>query len=221
MSTVLYDPIKTMSKITDSVIVGFSTGKESLVVLDLCKKYFKNVYAYFRYAVPNLSFQEKTLSWYENKYNIEILRLPGTSVCEFFHYGTFRPSDDTFPIISDTDLLNYVRIKSGYWWVANGERIDDSLQRRAMIKHSGTIYEKGGRFYPVAMWKKREIYDYIKFKHLYLGPDSRELGYSMRLLTPKGLSFVYDKYPEDFEKVIKLYPLAEAMVKREKEYGQK
>ena len=83
MSTVLYDPIKTMSKVTDSVLVGFSTGKESLVTLDLCCRYFKRVQPYFLYSVPDISFQERTLQWYENKYGFKVIRLPGESLPVF------------------------------------------------------------------------------------------------------------------------------------------
>lgn len=221
MSTVLYDPIKTMSKVTDSVLVGFSTGKESLVTLDLCCRYFKRVQPYFLYSVPDISFQERTLQWYENKYGFKVIRLPGTNVSEFFHYGAFRRPDYTFPIVSVNDILHYLRVETDIWWVACGERMDDSIQRRAMIKHSGTIYTQGGRFYPVAAWKKKEIYDYIKFKKLYLGADSKALGHSIRMLHPDGLKFVKDNYPEDYKKVINLYPFAEASLKREEEYGEK
>ena len=91
MSTVLYDLVKTQSKITDSVIVAFSGGKESIVVLDLCFKYFKHVQPYYMYICPNLSFQDKMIKWYENKYDTEIIQIPHMQVCEFFHYGSFRP----------------------------------------------------------------------------------------------------------------------------------
>ena len=215
MSTVLFDSIKTMSKVTDSVIVGFSTGKESIVTLDLCFKYFKRVQPYFLYSVPNVSFQERTLNWYEKKYGCEVIRLPGTAVCEFFHYGSFRRGDPTFPIVSIGDIHKYLRIKTGIWWVACGERIDDSIQRRAMILNSGTIDPRGGRFYPVARWKKSEIYDYIKHEKLYLGADSKMLGHSIRMLHPDGLMFLKEHYPQDLQKLLRLYPFAEASIKRE------
>ena len=64
-----------MSKVTDSVIVAFSGGKESVVTLDLCSRYFKNIKAFFMYIVPDLSFQERTLEWYEKRYQIEIMRI--------------------------------------------------------------------------------------------------------------------------------------------------
>ena len=68
MSTVLYDPIKTQAKVTSSVIVAFSGGKESIVTLDLCFRYFKKVVPFFMYICPDLSFQNKTIEWYEKKY---------------------------------------------------------------------------------------------------------------------------------------------------------
>lgn len=61
MSNLLFDPIKTQSRVTDSVIVAFSGGKDSIVTLDLCSRYFKKIYSFFMYLVPNLEFQERML----------------------------------------------------------------------------------------------------------------------------------------------------------------
>lgn len=112
MSTVLFDPIKTMSRITDSVTVGFSGGKESIVVLDLCMKYFKNVHVFFEYMVPGLSFEERTIRWYEKHYGINILRFPCEDASEYFHYGVFTRPDSTFPHVSETDVYNYMMMGS-------------------------------------------------------------------------------------------------------------
>lgn len=215
MSTVLYDPLKTMSKVTDAVIVAFSGGKESIVTLDMCFKHFKKVQPFFMYIAPGLSFQERTLEWYEKKYQTEIIRIPHMDVSEFFHYGSFREPDLSFPIISINDIYKYVRIKSDIWWIAAGERINDSIVRRAMMKKSGSIDVQRGRFYPVSAWKKQEILDYIKFHGLYLSPDSKKLGFSFRSLDGKELSAIKQLFPDDYQKILHLYPFAEAGVKRE------
>ena len=45
MSNLLFDPIKTQSRVTDSVIVAFSGGKDSIVTLEyalgILKKYIR------------------------------------------------------------------------------------------------------------------------------------------------------------------------------------
>lgn len=221
MSTVLFDVIKTQSKVTDSVIVAFSGGKESIVTLDLCFRYFKNVKPFFMYICPNLSFQERTLAWYEKKYQTEIIRLPHMDVSEFFHYGSFRNPDFTFPIISINDIYQYVRLKTDTWWISAGERIDDSIVRRAMMKKSGSIDVQRGRFYPVSAWKKKEIMQYIKYHGLYLSPDSRKLGFSFRSLDGNELLMLKNEFPDDYQKILHLYPFAGAGVKRAEEYGKK
>lgn len=221
MSTALFDPIKTQSKVTDSVIVAFSGGKESIVTLDLCCKHFKNVKAFFLYIVPDLSFQEKTISWYENKYDIQITRLPHMETSQLFKYGCFRKEDYTIPIISINDIYKYVRLKNEMWWVAAGERINDSIVRRAMMKKSGSVDVQRGRFYPVINWNKREILDYIKFHKLYLGTDSRAMGHSWKGLLGEDMLFLKENLPDDYEKVLKIYPFAAGLAKRCEIYGKK
>lgn len=221
MSTVLFDTIKTQAKVTDSVLVGFSGGKDSVVTLDLCFRYFKTVQPFFMYIVPNLEFQERTLRWYEDRYETEIIRLPHFDTSNFMRYGSFREPDETVPIISINDIYHYLRVKTGIWWIAAGERISDSIVRRAMIKHSGSIDAQRGRFYPISGWKKSEVLDYIKFKRLYLGRDSRDLHFSFKSLAGDELLFVKEHYPSDYQKILRLYPYAGAAVERKLAYGKK
>lgn len=191
------------------------------MTLDLCFRYFKTVKPFFMYICPDLSFQERQLEWYEKKYQTEIIRLPHMDVSEFFHYGSFRPPDYTFPIISINDIYNYVRLTTDLWWIAAGERIDDSIVRRAMMKKSGSIDEQRGRFYPVSAWKKSEILHYIKHHNLRIGADSKKLGFSFCSLAGYELVEIKKLFPDDYQKILRLYPMAEAGVKRFEAYGKK
>ena len=157
MSNLLFDPIKTQSRVTDSVIVAFSGGKDSIVTLDLCSRYFKKIYSFFMYLVPNLEFQERMLRWYENKYNVNIIRIPHFETSELLKYGSFTLPDYDMNIVNINDVYEYMRQITGAFWIAAGERAKDSIIRNAMIKNSGSIDEKRGRFYPIAWWNKTQV----------------------------------------------------------------
>lgn len=220
MSSIMFDPVKTQSKVTDAVLVGFSGGKDSICTLDVCMRYFDKVQPFFFYLCPGLEFQEETLSWYERRYGVEIIRMPHFEVSNFMRYGSFREPDFNVPIISITDEYNYMRLQTGITWIAAGERIGDSIVRRAMIKNSGTIDVKRGRFYPIANWTKKEVLHYIKMKKLKLPRDSKGLGFSFKSLDGRELAYVKQVYPSDYEKIISLYPYAGAAVERFERYAQ-
>lgn len=220
MSSLMFDPIKTQAKVTDAVLVGFSGGKDSIATLDLCMRYFDRVQPFFLYLCPGLEFQEETLHWYERRYGCEIIRLPHFEVSNFMRYGSFREYDPNVPIIGITDEYNYLRLQTGITWIAAGERINDSIVRRAMIKNSGTIDMKRARFYPIANWTKREVLQYIKHHKLKLPPDSKKLGFSFKSLDGRELAYIKQAYPQDYERILKVYPYAVAAVERFDRYAQ-
>lgn len=220
MDSSRYDPIRTMAKMTDEVIVAFSGGKDSIVVLDMCMRYFKRVVPFFMYYVPRLSFQERQLQWYEQKYGIQIERLPHFELSSLLHCGAFRNEDLDVPIVGLTDIYEWMRNKYGIYWVAAGERSADSVIRGAMIKKSGSIDAVRGRFYPVAWWTKQEILQYIKLKKLYLAADSRRLGTSFDGVTTHSLMMLKEHFPTDYEKALRLFPLCEGAIMRYQVYGK-
>lgn len=220
MSTALFDPIKAQAKVTDAVLVGFSGGKDSIVTLDLCTRFFKRVQPFFMYICPDLEFQEKTLRWYEEKYGVEIIRIPHFDTSNYMRYGSFREFDFSVPEVDINDTYDYLRGKTGIHWICAGERIADSTIRRAMIKNVGSIDAKRGRFYPIANWTKHDVLKYIKLRNLKLPSDSKRLGFSFRSLDGKQLAAIRDMYPDDYEKILKLYPFAGAAVERYERYGK-
>ncbi len=214
MSTVLFENIKTASLITDKTIVFLSGGKDSVVTLDLCVKFFKHVDIVFMYLVDGLSFCEAVLKYYEDRYGIGIIRVPHFMTSEFMRYGVLRQHDLDVPVISPKDVYNYAREITGTYWISAGERTADSIVRNAMIKQSGSIDSKRGRFYPVAHWNKKEIMAYIKRNRLKVSPESSSLGYSLRSLMPRDMAMIKKHYQDDYERIRRWYPLVEASVKK-------
>lgn len=219
MSTLLFDPIKTHSTMTRDINVAFSGGKDSIVTLDLSMRYFDNVRPFFMYLVPGLEFQENTLRKYEKYYDVEILRVPHPDLADFMRYGTFRPADFSVPHIKMKDVYSHVRQETGIAWISAGERINDSLVRRAMIKNSGTVDFKRFRMFPLAYWDKYEVMTYIRRKKLVLPRDSAELGFSFSSLSGEELSKIKQVFPKDYERILEYFPLAEVSVYRYKKYG--
>lgn len=212
--SILFDPIKAQSRVNDSVIVAFSGGKDSCVVLDLCCRYFKNVSAFFMYQIPNLSFQESAIKYAERRYGIEIDRIPHFELSEFMAYGAFRKEDYSVPIIGMNDVYKYMRVQKDTWWIAAGERISDSIVRRAMMKKSGCIDEGRGRFFPIANFTKSDVVNYIKHHNLKPSPESKILGHSFRSLHPNDIEQIRLHYPQDYKKIVEWFPFVEAGVVR-------
>ena len=71
---------------------------------------------------------------------------------EFLRYVIFRGDPNfSIPLISFLDVYTCACFLAGIWWIAAGERIADSIVRRAMIKgDGGSVSHKRGRFFPVA-----------------------------------------------------------------------
>lgn len=212
--------LRTASAMTDRVLVAFSGGKDSVVTLDLCARFFPTVQAFFMYHVPDLSFQERELRWAERKYSIEVIRIPHFDVSHTMRTGAYNAlADVDVPNVKITDTYDYLREQTGIYWIAAGERIADSIVRRAMIVKDGTINAKRGRIFPVAHWRKADVLAHVKRNNLRVSEEARILGHSFRDLRPETLALVKQHYPQDYEKIIALYPFAEAGVKWWEMYG--
>lgn len=210
----LYHAIQTAACVSRRVLVGFSGGKDSAVLLDLCTRHFEHVEAFFMYLVPGLGFQEATLRHYESRYGVRIHRVPHFMLSEFLRYGTYRVEDFETPIVETREVYDYAREISGCHWIAGGERIADSTIRRAMLKRSGSIDEKRGRFFPLSEWSKADVMAYIKQRRLFLGPEHSKLGFSFRGLDGKDMSIIKAQFPDDYARIQRWFPLVEGAVRR-------
>ena len=157
-----------------------------------------------------LSFQEQICRYYEDRYGLPIHRVPHFELSQFLRYGLYRPTDFSVPVVSVKDVYNYLRLNTDIWWIAAGERITDSVWRRAIIKSSGTIDEKRGRIYPVAEWRKEDVVAYIRQNKLKVGVESRKLGFSFGSLQAREVIPVKLHFPADFARIRAWFPFVEA-----------
>lgn len=212
--------IKRQALLTNEVIVSYSGGKDSAVTLDLCARYFPKVHVFFMYQVPSLSFQERVLDWAERKYGIEIYRIPHFELSDFYRKGVYCAPDARVPKVNIRHVYEHIRDVFDCWWIAAGERAKDSIVRNAMIKRSGSIDPKRGRFYPIAYWDKEAVVKYIAAHKLLVSPESKVLGHSFGSLHDKEVLAIKKHYPEDYKKIVQAFPEVEIVIARQEMYGE-
>ena len=81
-----------------------------------------------------------------------------------------------------------------------------------MIKRSGTIDAKRGRFFPLAEWSKEDVMAYIRQRRRKVGAESARLGFSFRSLMGKDLVRIQKFYPADYAKIRRWFPLVDASI---------
>lgn len=206
-----YNALKKICMLRDPVIVCFSTGRDSIVMLDLMIKYYKGpmkfVYYYF---VPDLEYKEKLLRYYEKKYGIKIIRKPS--------WGTL--SYTLGKKVEQGDVMRITRRELGITYIALGMRRCESLTRRGILAGIKDIDEKFKYFYPIIEFTQKQVESYICMHDLVVGEEYKA-GYKHDLSTPDNYALLYIKnqYPYDYQKIIKAFPKLEAGIKRIEMFG--
>lgn len=86
----------------------------------------------------------------------------------------------------------------------------------------GGVDTKGERFYPVAHWSHPTVRTYIKQRNIPLPPDYRMFGgrQNFQDIDPESLAALKVSYPDDYEKIVRLYPFVHAQDARMKFFGR-
>lgn len=215
-------PLAQVRAVSEAIIVCCSGGKDSLAVLDLCARTFPRVHAVYGYLVPDLSFREATLQWAERRYGLTITRVPHWELSRLLRHETFRlPSSlhAAVPVLSASEWIDGLRERFGCLWVASGERIADSIWRRAILKRSGLVDQARHRVYPVGDWTKAQVLAYLQFHHIPLPLDYQWLGHSFGFFFGRELTVIRQHAPADYDKIVAMFPLVDVALKREEWHG--
>ncbi|MBX9623800.1 MAG: hypothetical protein K2X82_08290 [Gemmataceae bacterium] len=216
-----FDVVRRLRYLTDEVNLGFSCGKDSAAIAELCGQWFRRVHLFYMYVVPGLSFHEQYMRWWESRLGDklggrEVIRMPHWYLGKLLGTATYRDyglAGQRTGELKIRDIEVEVCRRTLCPWFAYGMKKVDSLERRGMLSKCSGIELSGNRAYPLADWSQRGVSAYLRHQKVPLSPEYNYLPSSMSgafTLDGRGLQVLRDHFPADFRRVLERFPYAEA-----------
>ena len=209
--------IDDVSKETDSILLFHSlSGKDSIVLLDLCYKKFKRVIVVFMYLVKDLEHVMRYYNYAKAKYpNIEFVQVPHYALFNYIKTGYMGIKQNTKQRQwTLSDITDKLREKIGVEWACYGFKQSDSLNRRLMLRSytdgKEAINWKTKKFYPLSTYKNKEIMDFI-LDHRLKNPEvcgTNKQSSGVDIEDVEYQKYLKELFPEDLEKIYKVFPMA-------------
>ncbi|MGN6643836.1 MAG: phosphoadenosine phosphosulfate reductase domain-containing protein [Verrucomicrobiota bacterium] len=216
--------LEARARINPVIAVSYSGGKDSLAVMDLCCKIFPTVRAFFWYCVPDLEVCNEWMRFAKERWNVEVVQLPHWDMMTAMKNGVW--CDATKGI----DKLPEMKLKDAYAYsldlvetdfCATGMKDADGLPRRQFFANLRDSKDPIWRrlIFPIRDWNKKDVLDYLKTNGIPI-PEAEPGAVTTGVgLNHDSLCWLHDKHPEDFKRLLKWYPYAEAAIKRRDWYG--
>ena len=216
-----------VAKETDTVLLSFSCGKDSLSVWLQIKPFFKRIIPYYLYTVPHIGFVERALAYYEDFFGTRIYRYPHPNGLKMLYNAMYGAPFAAEYWLNDSrigytsydyrqleDVLRACEDVPDEAYAAIGVRAGDSIQRRMNIRQNGAGRPGLKTFYPIAYYNPEDLCDMLEASGVKLPPD-----YHMFHRSLDGFSAMYTEpikkyYPEDYEQIKKYFPLVGADIFR-------
>lgn len=199
---------------SDSAILFCSLGKDSLVLLDLIYPKFNRIVCVFMYFVKDLEHINRWIGWVKAKYpKIEFVQIPHWNLSYILRGGLYCVPQPKVKLIKLADVVKAIRLKYGINHVFLGMKKADGMNRRLMLKgYQENDYENEGFVYPLADWTQKDILAYMKQHNL---PEP--VRYSIKASSGVGFNldcflWLEKHYPQDLQKIYKVFPLAERIL---------
>lgn len=227
----LLTPIQSANAILDQlkqlgceqVLVAYSGGKDSLVVLSLAVRVFgrENVHAFTLYTLPQLECESARHGVCTLRYGIPLIQLPSPEIISLIRDGYGRRYSPTLDALLSAkygwnDVERIVRYRTGIRWILYGHRAQDSLQRRGMLTRCQGVWERAykgdklvQRAYPLWQWGHKQVYSYLKVENLPIPHMFGNLAQNtsgLSLHDWQTVLYVKNKYPHDYQRLKAVFP---------------
>jgi phosphoadenosine phosphosulfate reductase len=218
------EQLNTWAGESSSVLVAFSGGKDSLAILDLCCRSFKEVQGFFMYYVPGLQIMEDRIKAAEDRWQIPIFQVPHFEFIYALRHGLYRDESDltrSLPDFKVKDIYSWALGMTGLPFLATGARASDGIQRRQFFENVERQAKKGDKvwgslIYPIQDWKKRDVVQYLKVHDIpvpELNPGKTTSGVG---LNPNFILWLAKEHPKDYERMRKWFPYLGAILERKR-----
>lgn len=221
------DPLSAISHLraqTDTIMLAFSGGKDSLCAWLRLREHFPRIVPVFQYWIPGLQFVDRTLDYYEQYFATKIIRVPHPGWYDAMRYGLFQ-TPVTFQV---TDSYSFRRVtfdQQRDWiaadlgierWMATGMRAADSVRRLLTIRKIGCLSNGNRKLYPIADLTKADVIAMLRAHGVKLPPEYAFLRRSFDGLQETYLSAIRMHWPRDYATIQRWLPLIEAEFVRRK-----
>jgi len=195
-------------------VLSFSTGKDSVMMLDRAIKNNLKTAVYSQVIIEGLSYNQEVYDYYEER-GVVITRIESGIT-------TKLQVSDLLCInkIFDMRYYNELPLKAGEKFIYELEHFDfnligikqnDSPTRRLMLNQAGWKQPKSRKAYPIYNVSDRLTWAYIYKNNLPVNRCYEWFGRSQDVMNYKHLFPLKEKSPKDFDLFVYNFPLIEAM----------
>lgn len=219
--------IEQLSKRTERVILFHSgTGKDSIMLADLCSKNFKEVVCVFMYIVKGLEYENRYIRWAEKRYpNLKFIQTPHYALPSFIRNGYLGIQKiEKYPKTSIKIIDKKIREKTGIEYSVYGFKKVDGITRRLMLNElENGIHPKTKKCYPLKDLKNSDVLNYIKDNDLIepFNYGTHKPSSGCDISTPEFQDYLRKNYPKDLQKIYDQFPLAKTVIFKYDNYGKR
>ena len=205
-------------------LLMFSKGKDAIASWLQLRRFFDRIVPIWFYLHPSMKFELDAIKYYEDFFETKIVRMPHPIVYRWINNLTFQPNRNR-DLPEELQLPNFTYLDAMAAVIedyelpiatqaALGVRSCDSIVRRISINKLGAWNKKKSQFFPVYDWNVARIREEFQACGVKLPIDYKWFGRSFDGIDRRFTEPLKKYAPDDFAKLVELYPLLEADIKR-------
>lgn len=216
---------------TDTVLLAFSNGKDSIGAWLALREHFR-VIPFYQYYVPGLEFIERSLRYYEQFFGVpEMVQVPHRKFWLWLDEHAFHGPESAAAAaaVDECDIPDYRVYDIAQWlredldipdaYLAISLRSADNLSRLVQIRQRGAVNHNLKTFFPIHDWKDAQLADEIARDGVKLPVDYRIFARSFEGLRNEFLAPIKEHFPSDYERIKAWFPWVEMELMRHTMYG--